>query len=89
MYEQPFNTQYFGGWCFCVPPLRISVVGVSVPPLSFSVVASHINPSITTVPTCVLGQNNNGRGPSTVPVARYSACEIAWHRWEQPVVISY
>ena len=21
-----------------------------------------------------------------VPAARYSACESAWHRWEQPVV---
>ena len=25
-------------------------------------------------------------GPSLVPVARCSACEIAWHRWEQHVV---
>ena len=23
---------------------------------------------------------------SIVPVARYSACEIGWHIWEQPVV---
>ena len=26
------------------------------------------------------------RYPSIVPVARYSACELARHRWEQPVV---
>ena len=25
--------------------------------------------------------------PSIVPVARYSACEIAWHRWGQIVVL--
>ena len=24
-----------------------------------------------------------------VPVARYSACEIAWHRWKQAVVAAY
>ena len=28
-------------------------------------------------------------GFSVVPVARYSACEIAWHRWEQPVVAAF
>ena len=32
--------------------------------------------------TCPLPQ----RPLSIVPVARYSACEIGWHRWEQPVV---
>ena len=28
----------------------------------------------------------HSRGPSIVPIALYSACEIAWIRWEQPVV---
>ena len=27
-----------------------------------------------------------GSAPCIVPVARYSACEIAWHIWEQPAV---
>ena len=22
-----------------------------------------------------------------MPVARYSACEVAWHRWEKPVLV--
>ena len=29
----------------------------------------------------------NSIDPSTVPVARSSACETAWYRWERPVVV--
>ena len=33
-----------------------------------------------------LGTLYYSRGPSRVPFARYSACEIVGHIWEQPVV---
>ena len=37
--------------------------------------------------TCIVhGIINSTSDPSVVPVARYSACEIAWRRLEQPVV---
>ena len=35
------------------------------------------------------GDRTCGRGPSIVPVACYSAFELAWQRLEQPVVAEY
>ena len=38
---------------------------------------------------CEIRLAEQSRGPSTVRVARYIACEIVWHRWEQqPVVVA-
>ena len=49
----------------------------------------HVDVIVPENPVAVLVALRYSRGPSTVPVwvvqvARCSACEIAWHRWEQP-----